>query len=84
MVFLTALTQESDEAKGLNLGAVDYITKPFRSELVKARVHNHLELKRHKDQLQTITDAFEALSENFRQIALEFADHDEALKKRSK
>ncbi len=38
IIFLTAMTGEGDEAKGLALGAVDYITKPFKPSLVKARV----------------------------------------------
>ncbi len=54
VVFLTALSEEEDEAKGLALGAVDYITKPFRAALVKARVKNHLELKQHKDHLESL------------------------------
>jgi len=49
VIFITALVDEEDEAKGLGLGAVDYITKPINPELVRARVHNHLELKRHQD-----------------------------------
>lgn len=52
IIFLTALTEESNEAKGLRLGAVDYITKPFSPELVKARVRNHLDLKKHRDNLE--------------------------------
>ena len=52
VIFLTALTASSNEAKGLNLGAVDYITKPFSPDLVKARVRNHLELKLHRDHLE--------------------------------
>lgn len=54
VIFLTALSQEQSEAKGLNLGAVDYITKPFNPELVKARVRNQLELKRHRDHLEEL------------------------------
>ncbi len=54
VIFLTALTEESNESKGLTLGAVDYITKPFSPELVKSRVHNHLELKLHRDDLEKL------------------------------
>ncbi|MBF0542684.1 MAG: two-component system response regulator [Nitrospirae bacterium] len=54
VIFLTALFEEQNEAKGLALGAVDYITKPFTPELVKARVKNHLELKRHQDNLESM------------------------------
>jgi putative two-component system response regulator len=54
VIFITALVDEEDEAKGLGLGAVDYITKPINPELVRARVHNHLELKRHQDHLENL------------------------------
>jgi cyclic di-GMP phosphodiesterase len=54
VVFVTAMGESEDEAKGLDLGAVDYITKPFKPYLVKARVHNHLELKIHRDHLEDL------------------------------
>lgn len=44
VIFVTAMTDEADEAKGLELGAVDYITKPISPDIVKARVHAHIEL----------------------------------------
>ena len=56
VIFLTALTEEQDESKGLWLGAVDYITKPFSPDLVKARVSNQLELKAHRDQLEKMVE----------------------------
>jgi putative two-component system response regulator len=52
VIFLTAMADAEDEAKGLALGAVDYITKPINPGLVRARVCNHLELKRHRDHLE--------------------------------
>ena len=45
VLFITAMDQEADEEKGLNIGAIDYITKPISPTIVRARVHNHLELK---------------------------------------
>lgn len=54
VIFITALSGEGDEAKGLELGAVDYITKPFKPAIVKNRVRNHLELKRHRDHLEEL------------------------------
>ncbi len=57
VIFLTALSDIEDEAKGLALGAVDYITKPIHPDLVRARVRNHLELKRHQDQLDAMVRA---------------------------
>lgn len=44
MLFLSALTSTEDITKGFDLGAVDYITKPFRQAEVLARVRNHLAL----------------------------------------
>ena len=45
VIFLTAKSAEEDEEKGLELGAVDYITKPISPPIVLARVKNHLALK---------------------------------------
>jgi PAS domain S-box-containing protein len=45
VIFLTALAQRIDRIKGLNIGAVDYITKPLESEEVLARVNIHLRLQ---------------------------------------
>ncbi|TMM47713.1 response regulator [Colwellia ponticola] len=44
IIFVTALNDADDEAKGLNLGAVDYISKPISPAVVKARVKTHLSL----------------------------------------
>ncbi|GAA6130159.1 diguanylate cyclase domain-containing protein [Halopseudomonas sabulinigri] len=46
VVFLTAREDELDTEKGLRLGAVDYISKPFSMPILKARLRNHLALKR--------------------------------------
>lgn len=51
VIFLTAKGDAADEERGLALGAVDYITKPFSWPILKARVRNHLELKRKTDLL---------------------------------
>lgn len=52
IIFITALSQHEDEMKGLKLGAIDYITKPFNPIIVKARVKNHLALKRSRQELE--------------------------------
>jgi len=52
VIFITSLDDDKDEAKGLDLGAVDYIRKPFRMPIVKARIRNHIELKRARDLLE--------------------------------
>ena len=46
VIFLTAMSAAEDESIGLELGAVDYITKPINPAIVMARVRNHLQLKR--------------------------------------
>jgi diguanylate cyclase (GGDEF)-like protein len=55
IVFVTAMSDRENEAKGLALGAIDYITKPFSPAIVEARIKNHLELKRHRDFLEMIS-----------------------------
>lgn len=45
VIFLTAKTEVSDMTKGLNIGAVDYITKPLQPEVLKARVNTHVSLR---------------------------------------
>jgi PleD family two-component response regulator len=51
VIFITALDNESQETLGLKLGAVDYITKPFNTAIVKLRVKNQLQLKLQRDVL---------------------------------
>jgi len=55
IIFVTAKSDDSDETKGLEIGAVDYITKPFNPSIIKARVKTHLELKMMH---QKVEDAF--------------------------
>jgi phosphoserine phosphatase RsbU/P len=54
VIFVTAMGEEDDETKGLEAGAIDYITKPISPAIVKARVKNHLELKQGRDMLQQV------------------------------
>lgn len=51
VIFVTARNDHVDEAHGLELGAVDYVTKPISPLVVQMRVRNHLELKRARDLL---------------------------------
>jgi putative two-component system response regulator len=63
VVFLTGVLSEEGEEKGLGLGAVDFITKPFNVGLLRARVKNHLDLKLHQDNLQQLVrDRTQALT----------------------
>ncbi|ODT22481.1 MAG: diguanylate cyclase response regulator [Kaistia sp. SCN 65-12] len=63
VIFTTALGDQEAEVKGLTLGAIDYITKPISPIVVRARVRNHLEMKRMRDDLATlaVTDALTGL-----------------------
>ncbi|MDP2004856.1 MAG: two-component system response regulator [Rubrivivax sp.] len=49
VVFITALALPSDEERGLQLGALDYIAKPIKPQVVLARVRTQLEAKRARD-----------------------------------
>lgn len=51
VIFVTALDAAEEEEMGLSLGAVDYVTKPYKPALLLARVRSHLELKRARDRL---------------------------------
>lgn len=55
VVFITSKDGEEDETKGLELGAIDYITKPFRLPIVKARVKNLIEMKKMQDTLENLS-----------------------------
>jgi signal transduction histidine kinase len=46
VIFMTALSETVDKVRGLSLGAVDYITKPFQQDEVLARVRTHLQISR--------------------------------------
>jgi putative two-component system response regulator len=52
VIFVTAMDGDADEERGLELGAVDYITKPIRPAIVLARVNAQMELKQARDWLQ--------------------------------
>jgi diguanylate cyclase (GGDEF)-like protein len=54
IIFITSLSEAIDEARAFNLGAVDYITKPFQPIVVKARIRTHLNLKQKSDMLEAM------------------------------
>ncbi|MBF0527188.1 MAG: response regulator [Deltaproteobacteria bacterium] len=64
IIFLTAKSESEDIVKGFELGAVDYLTKPFSTLELLARVRTHLELKKSKDmQNELIAQLKDALAQ---------------------
>ncbi|MTJ11395.1 hybrid sensor histidine kinase/response regulator [Anabaena sp. UHCC 0187] len=61
IIFMTALADNADKVKGLSLGAVDYITKPFQKEELLARVRTHLHL-------QNLIKSLEIQNQELRQL----------------
>ena len=55
IIFITGRTSQEDEEYGLNLGAIDYITKPFNKAIVKLRIKNYLDLKIKNDMLEKLS-----------------------------
>ncbi len=52
VIFITALTETGHKTRGFEVGGVDYITKPFNSDEVKARVKTHIFLKKMRETLK--------------------------------
>ncbi|TMO09813.1 two-component system response regulator [Pseudoalteromonas sp. S558] len=71
IIFVTALDDESDEFKGFELGAVDYITKPISPAIVRARVKTHLSLVQAEQLKQAHVDLVQRLGR-----AAEYKDTD--------
>ncbi|CAK0765992.1 two-component system, sensor histidine kinase and response regulator [Gammaproteobacteria bacterium] len=69
IIFLTGRNNKLDEAKGLRLGASDYITKPFCAEVAIARVKNHLALKQHQDATERMMIALQEARESAEQAS---------------
>jgi putative two-component system response regulator len=53
VIFITALSETVNKTKGFELGAVDYVTKPFHAAEVRARIRTHLSLEEMRLQLQS-------------------------------
>lgn len=56
VIFITAADASTNESKGLSMGAVDYIPKPFDPEVVKVRVSNQIKLKNYSDKLERMVE----------------------------
>ena len=70
VIFLTGQTEIEDETRGFDVGAVDYIHKPFSPAVVKARVHTHLVLRGIREELAQRLQAIQKELETARQIQL--------------
>ena len=70
VIFLTGQTETEDETRGFDVGAVDYIHKPFSPAVVKARVQTHLVLRDTREQLAEQLLAIQKELETARQIQL--------------
>jgi len=67
VIFITAMTETSDETTGLEVGAVDYLTKPISPPIVEARVKTHLALRRNMAELQKAYGIIEAQKERMQE-----------------
>jgi len=74
VIFVTAMADTEDEAKGFELGAVDYITKPVSPPIVRARVRTHLSLVRMDELRETRMQIIERLGR-----AAEYKDNETGL-----
>ena len=74
VIFVTALADVNDEARGFEVGAVDYITKPVSAPIVRARVRTHLSLVRVDELKQTRLQIVQRLG-----LAAEYKDNETGL-----
>jgi sigma-B regulation protein RsbU (phosphoserine phosphatase) len=75
IIFLTGQTSAEDETQGFDVGAVDYVHKPFSSAVVKARVRSHILLREARAQLAKQLLDINAEFEMARQIQLSILPH---------
>ncbi|MCP4220332.1 MAG: response regulator [bacterium] len=68
VIFLTAKTENEDVVEGFTVGAVDYVTKPFNSAELLARVRTHLKLKRLLDSEKKLIENLENALANVKQL----------------
>ncbi|MCZ0902532.1 response regulator, partial [Microcoleus sp. HI-ES] len=71
VIFMTALSDTANKVEGFQLGAVDYITKPFQQEEVLARVKLHLKLHVLADKLE---EKNTLLEEKVREVSQAYGD----------
>lgn len=81
IIFLTVKDDEKDILKGFELGAVDYVTKPFQNEVLLKRVEVHLKLASASKDLKTLN---ESLNEKVKEQIKEIAEKNEMIIQQSK
>lgn len=82
VILITSLADAANEQRGLILGAVDYITKPFNPLIVKARVNTHVKLYRYRRQIeqQSMTDQLTGIANRRRYEQYSATKWDEAVR----
>ncbi|HBM17385.1 MAG TPA: two-component system response regulator [Lentisphaeria bacterium] len=61
VIMLTSLNDDESQVKGLSLGAADFITKPFKLEVLEARVKTQLSLKKAQDELKNFNSKLKVM-----------------------
>lgn len=69
VIFVTAKADDQDEARGFEMGAVDYITKPFSKAVVRARIKTHLAFKQAKEALKAKNARILKQNQELREVA---------------
>lgn len=57
VIFVSAVSETEDKVRGFELGAVDFVNKPYQREELLARVHTHLEVQRLRNHLEELVEA---------------------------
>ncbi len=73
IIFITAKTKDDDEYKGLSIGAVDYIVKPFNIKILNAKIASHLKFRTVRNELQQKIEK----QENYIKVLKEEIENDE-------
>jgi len=68
VIFITARAETRDLLQGFEMGAVDYVTKPFKTPELLARVRTHLELKHSRDLFATYNRQLEKIGAHLRKL----------------
>lgn len=71
VIFMTALSDSVDKVRGLNMGAVDYITKPLQHEEVLSRVKTHLSIRNLQKTLQEKNEELATINNNLQKMVEE-------------